>query len=83
MALAFTLGQPCAGGNHWDVTVAGFGGQPIVLPITYSDLLEPLSEEELLQLASLYLRHLVSTHPNAPMATIRTKLANVSVSVRL
>ncbi len=83
MPLTLTPGPPCAGGNHWDVTVAGLGGKPIVLPITYPDLLEPLTEEELEQLASLYVRHLVSTHPGAPMATIRTKLANVSVPVSL
>lgn len=83
MALTFILGQPCAGGNHWDVTLVGLGGRPITLPITYPDLLEPLSDEKIKEFATLYLRFLISLHPNASMNIIRGKLASASIPVSL
>ena len=83
MALTYTLGQPCAGGNHWDVNVVGIGGQPITLHIQYPDLLVPLDEDELTELVALQLRLLVSKHPPTSMANIRTKLAGISIPVDL
>lgn len=82
MALTFTLGQPCAGGNHWDVTM-GLGGRSITVPITYSELREKMTKEDAKEFAVLFLRLLVSTHPNASMATIRNKLSNASIKVSL
>lgn len=83
MALTFTLGPPCAGGSHWDLSLVGLGGPPITLPITYPDLLEPLSEEELEEFAALYARFLVSSEAPTDMANIRAKLASASIPVRL
>ena len=83
MPLTFVAGPPCAGGNHWDLSLVGLGGPPIVLPITYQDLLEPLSDEELVEFATLYARFLVSREVPNDMANVRAKLATASIPVRL
>lgn len=59
------------------------GRRSITVPITYSELREKMDREDVEQFVVLFLRLLVSTHPDATMATIRDKLANVSVAVSL
>jgi len=82
MALTFTLGQPCAGGNHFDVTMA-LGGRSITVPIEYGQLRGKMTREEVEEFAIMFLRFLISTHPNASRATIKNKLANASITVSL
>lgn len=82
MALTFTLGQPCPGGNHWDVTMR-LDARSITVPITYAQIREKMTKDDVEEFAVLFLRFLVSTHPNASMATIRNKLANSSITVDL
>jgi len=83
MALTFTLGSPCAGGNHWDVIIR-LDGRSITMPITYREIREPMDQAEIDEFLRLYVRVLISREPTGTsMANTRAKLAGMSLRVSL
>lgn len=80
--LTFTLGSPCSGGNHWDVT-AMLGSKSVTFRADFLLLSEPLDKEEGVELAQLLLRLLVSSLSVKTVANARSKLAATNLSLRI
>lgn len=82
MNLTFSLGPECAGGNHLDVT-STLDARKTVMPVTFSELVEPLTGEDEDELVRLMLRLLVSTTGDKALSVVRSKLGTLSIDVEL
>ena len=83
MALTFTLGPLCAGGTHFDLSMELDGHEINLGGLSYPELREPRTDEELREYAVMRLRFLVSTHPAASADIILNKLRGKSDGARL
>ena len=82
MPLTFSVGTPCAGGNHVDIT-ATLGTRSIVVPVTLAEITEPMERADADELVRLMIRLLVSTTADKRPAVIKQRLEALTVTVEM